>query len=107
MSVLHSSPKTYCKMLKTIVNGTNIPLRRRQLNFLLYGHNLGQSICRLFLFLAQFLFTVSETELDYYHHNPGLNILALFKNLVQVRITTSKTTLDIKLGTRVAEQLKT
>ena len=29
--------------------------------------NLGQNICRLFHFLAQFLFTTSETEPDYYH----------------------------------------
>ena len=31
-------------------------------------YNLGQNICRLFLlFLEQFLFTISETEPDYYH----------------------------------------
>ena len=29
--------------------------------------NLGQKIWRLFHFLAQFFFTASETELDYYH----------------------------------------
>ena len=29
--------------------------------------NLGQNICRHFHVLAQFLFTISETELDYYH----------------------------------------
>ena len=28
-------------------------------------YNLGQNICRLFHFLAQFVFTSSETELDY------------------------------------------
>ena len=27
---------------------------------------LGQNICRLFQFLARFLFTTSETELDYH-----------------------------------------
>ena len=27
----------------------------------------GQNICRLFHFLAKFVFTTSETELDYYH----------------------------------------
>ena len=30
-------------------------------------HNLGQNIWRLFHFLAQFFFTTSKTELDYYH----------------------------------------
>ena len=30
-------------------------------------HNLGQNICRLFHFLAQFVFITTETELDYYH----------------------------------------
>ena len=29
--------------------------------------NLGHKTCRLFHVLAQFLFTTSETELDYYH----------------------------------------
>ena len=29
-------------------------------------YNVGQDICRLFHFLAQFLFTTSETDLDYY-----------------------------------------
>ena len=29
-------------------------------------YNLGQNICRLFHFLAGFLFTTSETELDYH-----------------------------------------
>ena len=29
-------------------------------------YNLGQNTCRLFRFLAQFVFTTSETELDYY-----------------------------------------
>ena len=33
-----------------------------------HSYNLGQNICRLFHFLAQFLSTTSETELDYYHH---------------------------------------
>ena len=29
-------------------------------------YNLGQSICRLFHVIAQFVFTTSEAELDYY-----------------------------------------
>ena len=29
--------------------------------------NLGQNICRLFHVLVQFVFTKSETKLDYYH----------------------------------------
>ena len=36
--------------------------------------NLGQNICRLFQFLAQFLFTTSETELDYYHWNVNIRV---------------------------------
>ena len=32
-----------------------------------FSDNLGQKICRLFHFLAQFVFTTSKTELDYYH----------------------------------------
>ena len=51
-------------------------------SFLYY--NLGQNICRLFHFLAQFFFTTSETELDYYHQK------------VSARVTS-----------RVAERLKT
>ena len=35
-------------------------------------YNLGQNICRLFHFLAQLLFTTSETELDYYHHKANV-----------------------------------
>ena len=34
-------------------------------------HNLGQNIRRLFHFLAKFLFTTSETELDYFHGFDG------------------------------------
>ena len=30
-------------------------------------YNLGQNICRLFHFLARFLFTTSDTELDHYN----------------------------------------
>ena len=30
--------------------------------------NLGQNICRIFHFLAQFSFTASESALDYYQH---------------------------------------
>ena len=29
--------------------------------------NLGQNICRLFHVLVHFLFTINETEVDYYH----------------------------------------
>ena len=36
--------------------------------------NLGQNICRLFQFLAQFLFSTSETELDYYHWNVNIRV---------------------------------
>ena len=32
-----------------------------------FSDNLGQNICRLCHILAQFFFTASETEQDYYH----------------------------------------
>ena len=37
-------------------------------------YNLGQNICRLFHFLAQFFFTTSETELDYYHQKVSARV---------------------------------
>ena len=37
-------------------------------------NNLGQNICRLFHFLAQFFFTTSETELDYHHHKVSTRV---------------------------------
>ena len=46
--------------------------------------NLGQNICRLFHFLAQFLFTTSETKLDYYYQK-----------------------MNGRVASRVAEKLKT
>ena len=47
-------------------------------------YNLGRNIWRLFPFLAQFFFTTSETELDYYHQK-----------------------VSVRVASRVAEQLKT
>ena len=35
-------------------------------------YNLEQSIYRLFHALAQFLFTTSDTELDYYHQKKNI-----------------------------------
>ena len=35
--------------------------------------NLGQNTCRLF-FLAQFVFTTSETELDHYHRKMNVRV---------------------------------
>ena len=37
-------------------------------------YNLGQNICRLFNFLARFLFTRSDTELDYYHKKKSVRV---------------------------------
>ena len=48
--------------------------------------NLGQNICRLFQFLAQFLFTTSETELDYYHWNVNIRVASRAANDVRLRI---------------------
>ena len=48
-----------------------------------FVHNLGQSICRLFHALAQFLFTTNKTELDFYHQK-----------------------LNVRVASRVAERLR-
>ena len=37
-------------------------------------YNLGQNICRLFHFLARFLFTTSDTELDHYHKKKSVRV---------------------------------
>ena len=50
----------------------------------IYIYNLGQNIWRLFYFLAQFFFTTSEAELDYYHQK-----------------------VSVRAASRVAERLKT
>ena len=34
------------------------------------------NLCRLFHFLARFLFTTSDTELDYYHNKKSLRIFS-------------------------------
>ena len=46
-----------------VVSGVLLILAVRALQY----QNLGQNIWILFHFLEQFLFTTSETELDYYH----------------------------------------
>ena len=38
-----------------------------------YSNNLEQNICRLFHVLAQFLFTISETELEYYYQKVAVS----------------------------------
>ena len=44
-----------------------------------FSDNLGQNICWLFHFLAQFVFTTSETELDYYHHRVNVRVAERLK----------------------------
>ena len=41
--------------------------KKRYRNLYFTYYNLGQNIWGLFHVLAQFLFLISETELDYYH----------------------------------------
>ena len=41
-----------------------------------YICNLGQNIRRLFHVLAKFVFTKSETELDYYHQKVSARVAA-------------------------------
>ena len=38
------------------------------------SYNLGQNNCRLFHNLAQFLFTTSKTELEYYHQKVNVRV---------------------------------
>ena len=52
----------------------------------LYFNNLGQSICRLFHFLAQVVFTASETELDYYHQRVNVRAAPRVANDLRLRI---------------------
>ena len=40
----------------------------------MYIYNLGQNIWGLLHFLAQFFFTTSETELDYYHQKVSVRV---------------------------------
>ena len=40
------------------------------------SYNIGQNIRRLFHFLAQFLFTTSETELDYFQQRVNVLVAA-------------------------------
>ena len=42
--------------------------------FLLKACNLVQNICRLFYVLAQFIFTTSKTELDYYYQKVNVRV---------------------------------
>ena len=46
---------------------------------LLMMHNLGQNICRLFHVFAQFLFSTSEAELDYYHQKVNVRVAERLK----------------------------
>ena len=43
-------------------------------NAITLTNNLAQNICRLFHFLAQFLFTASETKLDYYRQRENVEV---------------------------------
>ena len=40
----------------------------------LEAYNIGQNTQRLFHFLAEFLFTTSETEVDYYHQKVNVRV---------------------------------
>ena len=39
-----------------------------------FSYNLGQNIFRLFQVLPQFIFTTSETELDYHHQKVRVRV---------------------------------
>ena len=40
----------------------------------MFLYNLGQTIRRLFYFLAQFVFTTSEMEVDYHHQKVNVRV---------------------------------
>ena len=48
--------------------------------------NLGQRICSLFRVLVQFLFTKSETELDYYHEKQNVRVTHELSNDLRLSI---------------------
>ena len=50
-------------------------------NFENFSDNLWQKNCRFFWVLGQFLFTVSETELDYYHQKVKIKITSQVADL--------------------------
>ena len=52
----------------------------------LRAYNLGQNICRLFHFSAQFVFTTSETELDHYHQAVNVELPHELRNDLRLRI---------------------
>ena len=41
-----------------------------------FSDNFGQNICRLFLFLEEFFFTTSETELDCYYQKVSARVVS-------------------------------
>ena len=49
-----------------------------------FSDNLGQNIYRFFHVLVQFLFTISETELDYYHQTVNVRVTSSVKRLMLV-----------------------
>ena len=55
---------------------TNITNRKKYFIwfYFQYTHNLGQKTCRLSHVLAQFFFTTSETDVDYYHQKVNLRV---------------------------------
>ena len=50
------------------------------------SYNLGQSICRLFHFLAQFIFTTSETEHYYHYYHHRVNVVERVAERLRTRI---------------------
>ena len=48
--------------------------------------NLRQNIRRLFNFLAKFLFTTCETELDYYHQEVSTRVASRVSNKLRLKI---------------------
>ena len=56
---------------------TNLKLKEARIRGVFRTQNLGLNIYRLFHFLAQFLFTSNETELDYYHQKENLRVVSL------------------------------
>ena len=47
---------------------------QKKIIFHSYSNNLEQNICRLFHVLAQYLFTISETELEHYYQKVAVSV---------------------------------
>ena len=56
--------------------------RQKTIDFLIFPVSIKkENVCRLFQILAQFPFTKSETELDYYHQKVNARVVSQIAKL--------------------------